>query len=72
MNKTTVKFIGTASRFACIYMAAAAIRHQKIKTGNCIVGGSVRMIEGSAVTNVVSIGLRKWVWAKEFHSMTIL
>jgi hypothetical protein len=34
MNRTTVKFIGTASRFACIYMAAAAIRHQKIKTGN--------------------------------------
>jgi hypothetical protein len=34
MNKATVKFIGTASRFVCNYMAAAAIRHRKIETGN--------------------------------------
>jgi len=34
MNKATAKLIGTASRFACTYMAAAAIRHLKIKTGN--------------------------------------
>jgi hypothetical protein len=34
MNKTTVKFIETANRLACSYMAAAATRHQKIETGN--------------------------------------
>jgi len=45
-------------------MVAAAIRHRKIKTGILTVGGSVRLIAGSAVANVMNVGLWKWVWAK--------
>lgn len=64
MNKTTAKFIETASRFACTYMAAAVIRHRPIKTGNWNVGGSDSMIAGGPVPYVMNIGLRKWASAK--------